>query len=162
MIYCMAILCPATQQKMMFPSFSPLEQVVPICWYCCHIKWANMWCASLRLWECVAFVKAGTWLWCFVVSPKNGTRHASSFFVLRDGSNGWQELFTPQEHSVGARGDSFDGAIVRIFEVYTPDRPNSYCRALYHSFALAKTFDNEGKVGDNENWTNVHLIDRLD
>ena len=47
----------------------------------------------------------------------------------------------PQEQAVGARGCLLDGVVVRVFEVYTPEHPNSYCRALFHrnrGYALAK------------------------
>ena len=64
-----------------------------------------------------------------------------AFFVLRDSSNGCLVGFTSQEHSVGACGDSLDGALVGIFEVYTLDHPNSHCHALYsrnYGYTLAK------------------------
>ena len=72
---------------------------------------------------------------------KMGPDTLADFFVLRDGSDGCRVGFTPREHSVGACGDLLDSAKVGIFEVYTPDHPNSYCRALYHrnyGYALAE------------------------
>ena len=62
-------------------------------------------------------------------------------FVKRDGSDGCRVGFTPWEHAVGARGSLLDGKLVRVFEVFTPEHPNSHCRALYHrnrGYALAE------------------------
>ena len=62
--------------------------------------------------------------------------------------------FTPREHAVGARGQMLDGVVVRLFEVFMPEHPNSYCRALYHrnrGYALAEIVDSEDEVGDCEN-----------
>ena len=61
--------------------------------------------------------------------------------------------FTSREHAVGTRGQRLDGVLVRLIEVFTPEHPNSYCRALYHrnrSYALAEIVDDEDKVGQNE------------
>jgi hypothetical protein len=46
-----------------------------------------------------------------------------------------------------------DGVLVRLIEVFTPEHPNSYCRALYHrnrGYALAEIVDDEDEVGQNE------------
>ncbi len=46
-----------------------------------------------------------------------------------------------QEQAVSAHGHLLDGVVVRAFEVYTLEHPNSYCRALFHrnrGYALAK------------------------
>ena len=62
--------------------------------------------------------------------------------------------FIPREHAVGARGQMLDGVVVRLFEVFTPEHPNSYCCMLYHrnrSYALAEIVDSEDEVGDSEN-----------
>ena len=40
------------------------------CWYCCHIEWVHMWCASLWLWECTAVAMECTRLWQIVASAK--------------------------------------------------------------------------------------------
>ena len=53
----------------------------------------------------------------------------------------------PQEQAVGARGCLLDGVVLRVFEVYTPEHPNSYCRTLFHrnrGYILAKIVE----VGD--------------
>ena len=62
--------------------------------------------------------------------------------------------FTPREHAVGARGQMLDGVVVRLFEVFMLEHPNSYCRVLYHrnhGYALAEIIDNEDEVGDSKN-----------
>ena len=135
--YCMAFCTVSSRTKMMFSSLPPPEQVIPII----GIVATSMWCAPLQLSEHSTFVKAGTWLWCFVASPKNRTRYANIFFVLRDGSDGCWVRSTSREHAVGACGDFLDGVIVQIFDVYTPDCWNLYCHVLYHrnyGYALAE------------------------
>ena len=47
------------------------------------------------------------------------------------------------------------GVGVRLFEVFTPEHPNSYCHELYHrnrGYALVEVVVDEDKVivGDNE------------
>ncbi len=54
--------------------------------------------------------------------------------------------FTPQGHAVGAHGNMLNGVLVRVFEVYTPEHPNSHCRTLYHrnrGYALAEMVDED-------------------
>ncbi len=55
-------------------------------------------------------------------------------------SDGCQVSFAPKEHTVGTRGKFFDGAMVRVIEVNTPQHANSHCCTLYHcngEYALA-------------------------
>ncbi len=63
---------------------------------------------------------------------KTTAAEIAAFFILNDGSDGCRVGFTPQEQAVGARGCLLDGVVVRVFEVYTPEHPNSYCRTLFH------------------------------
>ena len=54
--------------------------------------------------------------------------------------------FTPREHAVGEQGCSFDGALIRLVEVYTPKHPNGRCHALYHhnhGYAIAEITDED-------------------
>ena len=63
-------------------------------------------------------------------------------------------VFTPREHAVVARSQMLDGVVVRLFKVFMPEHPNSYCPALYHrnhGYALAEIVDSEDEVGDCEN-----------
>ena len=126
---------------MMFPLLPPPEQVVPIVGI---VATSNGRTCDVHRFGCGnALLLSRPARGCGVLLhlQKTGPDTLAAFFVLRDGSNGCRVGFTPQEHSVGARGDSLDGAIVRIFEVYTPDHPNSYCHALYHrnyGYALAE------------------------
>ena len=72
---------------------------------------------------------------------KTSPNELAACFVRPDGSDGCRVGFTPHEHAVGARGCSLDGALVRLLEVYTPEHPNSHCRALYHrnrGYAIAE------------------------
>ena len=62
--------------------------------------------------------------------------------------------FTPREHAVGARGQMLCGVLVRLFVVFMPEHPNSYCHELYHrnlGYTLTEIVDNEEEVGDSEN-----------
>ena len=75
------------------------------------------------------------------MSVENRPAEITAFFVLEDGSDGCRVGFMPWEHAVGACVHLLDGVVVRVFEVYTPEHPNSYCRALFHRnhrYALAK------------------------
>ena len=68
----------------------------------------------------------------------------TAYFVKRDGSDGCRVGFTPWEHAVGKRDSILDGALVRVFEVLTPEHPNSHCRAPHHRncrYALAEIVD---------------------
>ena len=72
---------------------------------------------------------------------KTAPDEIAAIFICPDGSDGCRVGFTPREHAVGARGCLLDGVVVRVFEVYTPEHLNSYCRALFHRnhrYALAK------------------------
>ena len=65
----------------------------------------------------------------------------AAYFVLCDRSDGCRVGFTPREHAVSTLGQMLDRVVVRLFEVFMPDHPNSYCRTLYHrncSYALAE------------------------
>ncbi len=53
-----------------------------------------------------------------------------------------------------------DGVVVRLFEVFMPEDPNSYCHTLYyrnHAYELAEVVDSENYVGESENLTIVHF-----
>ena len=78
----------------------------------------------------------------------------AAYFVLCDGSDGCCVGFTLREHAVGTRIQMHDRVLMRLFEVFMPEHPNSYYHALYHrncGYTLAEIVDNEGKVGDSEN-----------
>ena len=71
----------------------------------------------------------------------------AAIFIREDSSDGCRLGFTPREQVVSARGHLLDGVVVRVFEVYTPEHPNSYRGALFHrniGYALA----NMAKEGD--------------
>ena len=75
------------------------------------------------------------------MSVENRPAEIAAFFVLKDGSDGCGVGFMPQEQAVGARGCLLDQVVVRLFEAYTPEHPNSYCCTLFHrnhGYALAK------------------------
>ena len=64
--------------------------------------------------------------------------------------------FIPRgEHAVGARDLMLGGILVRLFEVFIPEHPNSYCCALYHrnhSYAITEIIDNDNdEVSNSEN-----------
>ena len=126
---------------MMFPSLPLLEQVVPIVGI---VATSNGRTCDVHRFGCgYALLLSRPACGCGVLLHlrKMGPDTLAAFFVLRDGSNGCRVGFTPQEHSVDDCEDSLDGEMVRIFEVYTPDHPNSHCHALYHrnyGYALAE------------------------
>ena len=67
-----------------------------------------------------------------------------AYVVLPDGSDGCRVAFAPREQAAGPRGCFLDGVVVRMIEVYTPDHPNRFCRALYHrnhSYGIVETVD---------------------
>ena len=71
----------------------------------------------------------------------------AAYFVKRHGSNRCRVGFTPREQTVGERGSILDGAFVRVFEVFTPEHPNSHCCSLYyrnHGYALAEIVVEDG------------------
>ena len=77
---------------------------------------------------------------------KTAPAEISAFLVLKDGSDGCKVGFKSQKQVVGAWGQLLDGAVVRVIEVYTPEHPNSYCCALFHTnhgYALAKIMDED-------------------
>ena len=68
----------------------------------------------------------------------------AAYFVLPDGSDGCRVAFASREHAIGPRGCFLDGVVVRMIEVYTPDHPNRFCRALYHrnrGYGIAEIVD---------------------
>ena len=141
MTYCTVFSCLAPQQKMMFPSLPPPERVVPIVGI---VATSNGRTCDVHRFGCgndLLLSRPARGCGVLLRLRKTGPDSLAAHFVLCDGSDGCRVGFTPREHSVGARGDFLDGAMVRIFEVYTPDHPNSHCRALYHrnyGYALAE------------------------
>ncbi len=140
---------------MMFPSLPPPERVVPIVGI---IATNNGRTCNVHRFGCGnAILLARPARGCGVLLRLKQTKaphELAAYFVLHDGSDGCRVGFTPREHAVGARGQMLDGVVVRLFEVFTPEHPNSYCRALYHrnrGYALAEIVDSEDKVGDCEN-----------
>ena len=132
MTYCTVFSCLAPQQKMLFPSLPHLERVIPIVGI---VATSNGRTCDVHRFGCGNDLLlsrpargCGVLLHLRTMGPDSLAAH----FVLCDGSDGCQVGFTPREHSVGASGDFLDGEMVQIFEVYTPDYPNSHCRALYH------------------------------
>ena len=124
-MYCTALSCPAKclhlslLQNRLFQLLASLPQtmgtpakiitlaVVMLCWWVCLQTAVVCCCASRKL-------------------------RAAAYFVLLDGSNGCRVAFASREHVVGPQGCYLDGVVVRMIEVYTPDHPNRFCRALYH------------------------------
>ncbi len=128
----MVISCPATEQKMMFSSLLPLEQVVPIVGI---VATSNGQTCDVHRFGCgkeQLLARPAHSCGILLQLRKMGADTLAAFFVFHDGSDGCGVGFTPREYSVGALGESLDGAIVQIFEVNTPDHPNSHCHALYY------------------------------
>ena len=126
---------------MMFPSLPLPEQVVPIVGI---VATSNGRTCDVHRFGCgnvLLLSRPARGCGVLLRLQKTGPDSLAAHFVLCDGSDGCRVGFTAQEHSVGARGDFLDGAVVWIFEVYTPDHPNSHYRALYHrsyGYALAE------------------------
>ena len=126
---------------MMFPSLPPTENVIPIV---VITGTSNKQTCDLHHFGCrnellLARLACGSSVLLHL--RKMGPDTLAAFFVLHNGSDGCWVGFIPREHSVGACGDSLDGVMVWIFEVFTPDHPNSHCRALYYRnyrYALAE------------------------
>ena len=133
--------------KMMFPSLPPPEQVVPIVGIVATDNGRT--CAKHRFGCGNLLLLARTARGCGVLLRLRRTASPDElavYFVQRDGSDGCRVGFTPREHAVGARGNMLDGVLVRVFEVFTPEHPNSHCRALYHrnrGYALAEMVDKD-------------------
>ena len=73
----------------------------------------------------------------------------AAYFVLPDGSDGCRVAFAPREQAAGHRGCFLDGVVVRMIEVYTPEHPNRFCRALYHrnrSYGMAEIVDDANSL----------------
>ena len=76
----------------------------------------------------------------------------AGYIVLCDSSDGCHVGFTLRVHSVGTHGLMLDGVVVRLFEVFTPEHPNSLCHTLYyrnHGYTLTEIVHDEDKVGDD-------------
>ena len=142
MAYCTAISCPTARKKMMFPSLPPPEQVVPIVGIVATDNGRT--CDKHRFGCGNSLLLARPARGCGILLRLRKTSapdELAACFVKRDGSDGCRVGFTPREHAVGARGSLLDGKLVRVFEVFTPEHPNSHCRALYHrnrGYALAE------------------------
>ena len=54
------------------------------------------------------------------------------FSLNPDGSDGCCVAFAAREYAAGENGQRFDGALVRLVAVYSPDDENSTVRRLYH------------------------------
>ena len=68
----------------------------------------------------------------------------AAYFVLPDGSDGCRVAFASREHAIDPQGSHLDGVVVWMIEVYTPDHPNRFCRALYHwhcGYGIVETVD---------------------
>ena len=72
----------------------------------------------------------------------SASENFAACFVKQDGRDGCRVGFTPQEHAVGACGSILDGALVRVFEVFTPEHPNSHCRRN-RGYALTEIVNGE-------------------
>ena len=99
---------------MMFSSLPPPEQVVPIVGI---VATSNGRTCDVHRFGCGnALLLSRPARGCGVLLHlrKTGPDTLAAFFVLRDGSDGCRVEFTPREHSVGAHGDSLDGAIVWV------------------------------------------------
>ena len=111
----LTVSCPATEQKMMYPSLPPPEQVVPIVGI---VATSNGRTCDVHCFGCGnALLLSRPARGCGVLLRlrKMGPDTLAAFFVLCDGSDGCRVGFKPREHSVGAHGDSLDSAIVQIF-----------------------------------------------
>ena len=53
------------------------------------------------------------------------------FAINPDGSDGCRVAFAAREYAAGENGRSFDGALVRLIAVYSPEDKNSTARCLY-------------------------------
>jgi hypothetical protein len=54
------------------------------------------------------------------------------FALNPDGSDGCRVAFAAREYAAGENGRRFDGALVRLVEVYSPEHENRTARHLYH------------------------------
>ncbi len=54
------------------------------------------------------------------------------FAINPDGSDGCRVAFAAREYAAGENGRSYDGALVRLAAVYSPDDENSTARRLFH------------------------------
>ncbi len=89
----------------------------------------------------------------------------AAYFVLRDGSDGCRVGFTPREHAVGTHGQILGGVVVRLFEGFMPEHPNSYCCVLHHrhrGYALAEIVILKMKLVTVKIEQLCILIDRFD
>jgi len=54
------------------------------------------------------------------------------YAINPDGSDGCHVAFAAREYAAGENGRRFDGALVRLTAVYSPEDENSTARRLYH------------------------------
>ncbi len=54
------------------------------------------------------------------------------FAINPDGSDGCRVAFAAREYAAGENGRGYDGALVRLVAVYSPNDENSTARRLYH------------------------------
>ena len=54
------------------------------------------------------------------------------YTIKSDGTDGCRVAFLAKEYAAGDRGLRWNGAIVRIIDVYLSDNPNRMARHLYH------------------------------
>ena len=155
MAHCTVLSCPTTKQKMTFPLLPQPESVVPIVGI---IATYNGRTCNVHRFGCRnVLLLARPACGCGVLLCLKQTmalHELATYFVLRDGSDECHVGFTPREHAVGARCQMLDGVVVRLFKVFTPEHPNSYCCELYHrncSYALAEIVDSEDEVCESEN-----------
>ncbi len=117
---------------MLFPSLPPPERLVPIV----DIVATNNGCTCLEhCFGCgnvLLLGRAGHGCGVLLRLWMTAPNELAAYMVSDDGSDGCRVGFAPREHTVGVRGHSLDGALVRLLEVYTPEHPNSHCIALYH------------------------------
>ena len=73
----------------------------------------------------------------------------AAYVVLLDGSDGCRVAFAPREQAAGHHGCFLDGVVVPMIDVYTPEHPNRFCRALYHrngGYGMAEIVDDENSL----------------
>jgi hypothetical protein len=66
------------------------------------------------------------------------------FAVNPDGSDGCRVAFAAREYAAGENGRRFDGALVRLVAVYSPEDENRMARRLYYcncGYAIGEVID---------------------
>ena len=61
----------------------------------------------------------------------------AGYTIHYNGSEGCRVCFAAREYAAGENDCRFDGAIVRIVEIFTADHPNSMMRRLFHNHGYA-------------------------